>query len=242
MGKIAWLNNSGELVVSYNRPDFTSQTKALFRNKQSDQEICHFMSWFMIQELTTSIVKQKVSVAEKKKSLLALLNVLSTGEVPDNVDKTECSNVAFSCQVECRVAINQSFDTYGIVNTHSIENYLIQLNSHPHNLRFGNLSWNHSISSRADPRGWAHVNEDGNVDACQGKQDFVVKKIKNSFTLTSSADERQLQAMDTAFPDYQVIFLTATDLSDDVSFIYSSTNKFSLPRSTAECFDPINRN
>lgn len=64
---------------------------------------------------------------------------------------------------------------------------------------------------------------------------------KDSFTLTSRADERQLSAMDTAFSGYSINFFTGTDLSDNVSFIYSSMNNFSIPKKVGACADVIYR-
>ena len=242
MSEIAWVKENGELAVSYyDRPDFIKATKELFSEMTVTQHICHFISWYIMARLTELTVNSTDTNMVKQQKLQALLGAVSSGEVPDDVSVTQCATVMRKCEENCQDAINKAFGSGKPVDSTQISIFLNYLNSVPHNLRLGNGSWNSSINYRADPRGFVHVNGSGRVDCRQGKQELSVNMTKGSFTLTSRADERQLSAMDTAFSDYSIIFFTGTDLSDNVSFIYSSMNNFSIPKKVGACADVIYR-
>lgn len=242
MSEIAWIKENGELAVSYDdRPKFIKETKELFSKKTVTQHICHFISWDMIAQLTELTVNSADTNMVKQQKLQALLGVMSSGEVPADVSVTQCATVMRKCEKNCQDAINKAFGSGKRVDPTQISIFLKYLNSVPYNLRLGDQIWNSSINKRADPRGFAHVNGSGQVDCRQGKQELRVNMTQGSFTLTSRADERQLSAMDTAFSDYSIFFLTATDLSDNVSFVYSSMNSFSIPTNVGECEDVIYR-
>lgn len=242
MSEIAWVKENGELAVSYyDRPDFIKATKELFSEMTVTQHICHFISWYVMARLTELTVNSTDTNMVKQQKLQALLGVMSSGEVPADVSVTQCATVMRKCEENCQDAINKAFASGKPVDSTQISIFLNYLNSAPYNLRLGDGSWNSSINKRADPRGFVHVNGSGRVDCRQGKQELSVNMTKGSFTLTSRADKRQLSAMDTAFSDYSIIFLTATDLSDNVSFIYSSMNSFSRPTYVGECDDVIYR-
>ena len=242
MSEIAWIKENGELAVSYyDRPDFIKATRELFSEMTVTQHICHFISWYIMARLTELTVNSTDTNMVKQQKLQALLGAVSSGEVPDDVSVTQCATVMRKCEENCQDAINKAFGSGKPVDSTQISIFLNYLNSVPHNLRLGDGSWNSSINYRADPRGFAHVNGIGQVDCWQGKQELRVNMTKDSFTLTSRADERQLSAMDTAFSDYSIIFFTGTDLSDNVSFIYSSMNHFSIPKKVGACADVIYR-